>query len=304
MSGGGGAGGVFDGVIERLGELGARILFAAAILLVCVLVGRLLRPLVRARLRRRGRPSFTRVFTALYGVVVGAVGFLVAMTAAFPSVEVADVLAGLGIVSVAVGFAFKDVLENLLAGVLLLLRDPFQSGDQIVVAGHEGVVEGVTVRETLLRTPDGRRVLIPNATVYTSPLEVQTHFAKVRSSFTVGIAPGSDVERATAIARDALHAVPGVAPDPPAEVLAVSWTAESVELQCRFWTGAYSRERTAALDGAVRAVHRAFVATGVPLPTDHLLVEMADGTSAPTPEPDPRGQVPEAPADRPPSGDQ
>ncbi len=113
----GDAGDVLDGVAARLGELGARLVLAALVLLVFLLVGRLIRPLVRARLQRRGRPSYTRVFTALYSVVVILVGFLIAMTAAFPLVQVADVLASLGIISVAIGFAFKDVLENLLFAV-------------------------------------------------------------------------------------------------------------------------------------------------------------------------------------------
>lgn len=266
---------VLDGVLARLGELGARVLLALGILAVCVLTGRLIRPLVRARLRRRGRPSYTRVFTALFSAVVAVIGFLVAMTAAFPSVEVADVLASLGIVSVAVGFAFKDVLENLLAGVLLLLRDPFQSGDQIAVAGYDGVVEGVTVRETLLRTFDGRRVLIPNATVYTNPIEVQTHFPATRSRFSVIVASGNDLTRARAVALGAVTAVPGVAAQPPPQVVAVQWTTAGVELECRLWSPPHRAERTAVVDAAIQAVHDAFAAYGVGLPEEEVLVRLS-----------------------------
>ncbi len=273
---------VLEGVLARLGELCARILLAAAVLAVCLAIGRLLRPLVRARLRRRGRPSYTRVFTALFGAVVAVVGFLVAMTAAFPSVQVADVLASLGIVSVAVGFAFKDVLENLLAGVLLLLRDPFQSGDQVSVAGHEGVVEGVTVRETLLRTFDGRRVLIPNATVYTNPIEVRTHFPLGRSRFSVLMATGSDLAQARDVARTAIAGVRGVATDPAPQVVAVEWTPSGILLECRFWSKSETTERTAAVDGAIEAVHAAFAEHGVRLAEEEVVIRMRDapGTAA------------------------
>lgn len=266
---------VLDGVLARSGELGARVLLGAAIFAVCLLLGRLIRPLVRARLRRRGRPSYTRVFTALFGAVVAVIGFLVAMTAAFPSVQVADVLASLGIVSVAVGFAFKDVLENLLAGVLLLLRDPFQSGDQIAVAGYDGVVEGVTVRETLLRTFDGRRVLIPNATVYTNPIEVQTHFPVARSRLSVVVAGGNDLIRARAVALSAVTAVPGVVADPPPQVVAVQWTSVGVELECRLWSQPHRAEQTAVVDAAIQAVHDAFAAHGIGLPEEEVLVRLS-----------------------------
>ncbi len=258
-----------------LAELGARVLLALGIFAICLLIGRLVRPLVRARLGRRGRPSYTRVFAALFSAVVAVIGFLLAMTAAFPSVEVADVLASLGIVSVAVGFAFKDVLENLLAGVLLLLRDPFQSGDQIAVAGYDGVVEGVTVRETLLRTFDARRVLIPNATVYTNPIEVQTHFPLARSRFSVVISSGNDLARARSAALDAVTAVLGVAAEPPPQVVAVQWTTVGIELECRLWSEPHRTVQTAVVDRAIEAVHDAFAAEGVALPEEELLVRLS-----------------------------
>lgn len=172
---------VLDGVLARLVELGARLAFAAAVLLVVLLLGRAVRPLVRRRLARRGRPSVTRVFSGLFTVVIAVVGFLLAATAAFPSVQVADVPASLGVVSVAGGVCLQGRAGNPLARVLLL-RDPFQSGDQISVADYEGVVERVTVRETLLRTFDGERVLIPSATAYTNPIEVHTTRRPARCS--------------------------------------------------------------------------------------------------------------------------
>jgi small conductance mechanosensitive channel len=149
-----------DEVIDRASELLGRIAIAAAVTCVFIIAGRLAAPLVRAILNRRNRPSYTRVFSGLFRVAVALIGLLVSLTLAFPSVRVADVLAIFGIVSVAAGFAFKDTFENLLAGVLLMLRDPFQSGDQVTVAGTTGTVEGVTVRETLVRGHDGRRYFV------------------------------------------------------------------------------------------------------------------------------------------------
>lgn len=175
---------VLQDVLARAGELAVQTAVAVLVAMVVLGVGLALRPLVRRVLARGGRPSRTRVFTALWTTVVVVVAVLLPATLAFPSVRVADVLASLGIVSVAVGFAFKDVLENLLAGVLLLLRDPFRTGDQIQVAGYEGTVEGVTVRETLLRTYDGQQVLIPNAQVYINPREVRTHYPHARNPTT------------------------------------------------------------------------------------------------------------------------
>lgn len=208
---------------------------------------------------------------------MGAV--LLAATLVFPSVEMVDVLGSLGIVSVAVGFAFKDVLENLLAGVLLLLRDPFKSGDQIRVGTYEGVVEGITVRETLLRTHAGQRVLLPNAFVYTSPLEVLTHYDQTRVSFTVVLDPSADVPAARRV--------------PAPDAVVTSTSAAGVALECRLWTASDRAAMTAATDVAVPAVLDALHAAGVRLDTGDVLLREhppppVDQTE-PTPPADTRG---------------
>jgi hypothetical protein len=144
-----------------------------------------------------------------------------------------DVLASLGIVSVAVGFAFKDVLENVLAEVLLLLRDPFKSGDEIRVGEHEGTVEGVTIRETLPRTPAGQRVLLPNAQVYTSALEVLTHCPATWITFAVVLDVAADLDQATPVMQTALRAVEEVVSDPAPQVVVTDLGVGTVTPECR-----------------------------------------------------------------------
>lgn len=263
-------------VAERAVELATRTGVFVLLVAVVVLLGRLVRPLVRRRLDRRGRPSYTRVFGALYGALVALAAGLLAATLAFPSVQMVDVLASLGIVSVAVGFAFKDVLENLLAGVLLLLRDPFKSGDHIRVGDFEGVVEGVTVRETLLRTSSGQRVLLPNALVYTSPLEVLTHYATTRVSFPVVLDAGADLDAARDVAVEALAGVSDVRRDPAPSALVTAAGAGQVTLECRMWTTAAPSGIPAARDAALRAVLAALSSAGVPLASDDVLLREAD----------------------------
>jgi small conductance mechanosensitive channel len=87
-----------------------------------------------------------------------------------------DLFADLGVSSVAIGFAFKDILQNMLAGILILLRQPFEVGDQIVSGGHECTVEKVETRATMIKTYDGRSVDIPNFDIYTDSVVVNTAF--------------------------------------------------------------------------------------------------------------------------------
>lgn len=89
---------------------------------------------------------------------------LFAAAIVFPSVNPGGIFATRGVGSVAIGFAFEDILQNLLAGLLLLINRPYRTGDQIVVKGFEGTVEHIESRATLIKTYDGRRVTIPTAT--------------------------------------------------------------------------------------------------------------------------------------------
>lgn len=262
---------ILDDVMSRGGDLLLRTAAAVVVALLIGGAGMLFRPLVQRRLRRQGRPSRTRVFTALYRVVVVLVAVLMAITLAFPSVRVADVLASLGIVSVAVGFAFKDVLENLLAGVLLLLRDPFKSGDQVRVAGYEGTVEGVTVRETLLRTFDGELVLIPNAQVYTGSLEVRTHYPTARVSFRLVLSAATDASRVRSTITEALLGI-GAEGAPLPEVVVTGTGGSALEVEVRLWTQSERASRTAVLDQAVPAALRALREAKIQLDEPRVVV--------------------------------
>ena len=145
------------------------------------------------------RPDLGNVLGALLQWTIGIVGTLIAITIIFPGVGVADLLGTLGIGSIAIGFAFKDILQNLLAGILILLRQPFRHGDQIVSGQYEGTVELIETRATIIRTYDGRQVLIPNSEIYTGSVVVNTAFDKRRSEYDVGIGYGDDVGHAAGV---------------------------------------------------------------------------------------------------------
>lgn len=271
----------FGDITSRAAELAVRLSVAIAVIAAFAVVARLAMPLVGWFLDRRGRPSYTRVFSGLFRVAVVLIGCLFSLTLAFPSVRVADVLAIFGIVSVAAGFAFKDTFENLLAGVLLLLRDPFMSGDQVTIADRDGTVEGVTVRETLLRGHDGHRYFIPNAKVMTDVIDVETDDTKLRQSFSLLLEPSTDFAAVRSMLQDALRRADGVCPDPAPDVLLVDIVNGDVEVQCRFWSGSRRREATAARDHAISGVVGALAEHDIALPVEELRVELSnsgDGT--------------------------
>jgi small conductance mechanosensitive channel len=86
-------------------------------------------------------------------------------------IDVSALVAGLGLTGFALGFAFRDVLSNVLAGVLILMYRPFRKGDLIAVSGLEGRVSGIDLRYTILEG-DGKSILIPNSNLFTNPIVV------------------------------------------------------------------------------------------------------------------------------------
>lgn len=104
------------------------------------------------------------------------VGLFISLSIVIPSLKASDLVQLLGVSGVAIGFAFRDILQNFLAGILILLTEPFQINDQIVFKDFEGTVENIQTRATTIRTYDGRRIVIPNSELFTNSVTVNTAF--------------------------------------------------------------------------------------------------------------------------------
>ena len=146
---------------------------ALVILVAFLILGATLKSIVRSFSQRR---QYRRNLSLLLGQVVYTVvvvlGFLIALSVVAPSFQAADLIKMLGIGSVAVGFAFQNILQNFLAGILLLIQEPFVLGDWISVTGIEGKVEDIQARATVVLTSEGKHVVIPNAVLFTNPVAV------------------------------------------------------------------------------------------------------------------------------------
>lgn len=258
-----------DGIVAA----GPRVSVAVVLLVLGYVVSRLVRWGLRVLMRRRRTISFATVMSKLAGWFV-LFGFVMAATAvAFPSVQPVDILAGLGFFSVAIGFAFQDILENLLSGVLLLLRQPFQAGDQITVAEVSGTVERITIRETRLKTFDGQLVLIPNRDVYKSVITVRTHYPSRRLAFVVGIAYENDAVEACRVIERRLVGLERVEDTPGPEALVSVPGVSTVDIEVRFWCGPDQHVALVALDKAITETKLALEEAGIEMPADIIALQ-------------------------------
>jgi small conductance mechanosensitive channel len=197
------------------------------------------------------------VLGRLAQLVVVVVGLLVSLSIVIPTFRAGDLIQLLGISGVAIGFAFRDILQNFLAGILLLLTQPFRIGDQINVLSYEGTVEDIQTRATLLRTYDGRRVVIPNASLFTESVLVNTAYSRRRSEHELTINNADEIADAKARSLAAVEQVEGVLHDPPPEVLVTSLGTSKTRLRVRWWTAAARREMLTVQDRVITALRQA-----------------------------------------------
>ena len=258
-----------------------RILVGAIVIVVFLLVARGVRALVRRRAQREsGHRPLAIALGRLAHAGILLLGILVAITATFPGFTPTRLVSALGIGSVAIGFAFKDIFQNFVAGILILWTRPFIVGDQIVYREWEGSVEHIQTRATFIRTYDGRRVIIPNSELYTNPVIVNTAFPQRRWEYDIGIGYGDDVEKARLLILDVLEETEGVAPDPKADVIVVKFDESSVNLRARWWSDSRIADMLLAQDRVLAAVKTRLGEAGIDLPYPTRQILFHDQTEA------------------------
>lgn len=189
--------------------------------------------------------------------------------------DVTAFLAGLGILGFTVGFALQETMKNFAAGVLLLVQKPFRIGDSISVQGFDGTVTAINLRSTELVDINGRVVILPNAEVLGHAIINFTRSVRRRLQVMVGVAYGSDLNKVSQVALDAVRGIPGVLEDPAPQAMLSVFGAASVDVTLYIWVDTTRVGLLAVQDQAIKNLHQAFEANGIeiPYPTQTLLMK-------------------------------
>lgn len=201
-------------------------------------------------------PGFGLVIGRIMQIAVVITGVLIALSIVLPSFRASNLIQLFGISGVAIGFAFRDIFQNFLAGILLVLTHPFRIGDQIRVKDFEGTVEDIQTRATLIRTSDGRRIVIPNSSLFTESVTVNTAFGIRRSEYELTLSDTEDVDRVRGALRETISGVDGVLHDPQPDVLVTGFESDSVKVRLRWWTEARRGRISEVQDRVITAVRR------------------------------------------------
>lgn len=267
--------GKIQGMINGFIVLLPNIVLALIVFAIFFFVARTIKKVVKRLTRNRHQArNLGMVLGRLAQGTTILVGLFVALSIVIPTFKAGDLIQLLGISGVAIGFAFRDILQNFLAGILILLTEPFQIDDQIVFKNFEGTVENIQTRATTIKTYDGRRIVIPNSELFTNSVTVNTAFDNRRLQYDVGIGYGDDIDRAKQLIMEAMHSVNEVLKDPAPDVLVMDLAESSVNIRARWWINPPRRaDDLTSRDRVLSAIKKKLTENGIdlPFPTQQIL---------------------------------
>ena len=199
-------------------------------------------------------------------VSIWTIGILLACVIAFPGFELGDIIATLGIGSIAVGFAFQDIFRNFLAGIILLVEEPFRIGDEIAIDNYLGKVEDINIRTTEIRTYQGEKVLLPNSTVFTDAVKVVTAFDYRRTDLAVGVDYNTPLPQVRKLLYETVISVSGVVDDPTPEIDLVNFGDSSIDFVVRYWSSSPQKQLRNVQTKAIIAIKKALDEADISIP--------------------------------------
>lgn len=220
------------------------------------------------------------IVTLLRLTVLGA-GFFAVLDLLGLNTFLTSLLAGAGILGLALGFAFQDLASNLISGVGLAIarKRAFQVGDLVETNGYLGVVEHVGLRTTYLGTVDGKQIVVPNKHIYQSILVNLTASGRRRIDLTFGVDRSADLARVTEVTRTALESVQLRLADPPPRVYLRRFTDSAIEVLCWIWVEFSGPEDVfKAEHDAILALQAAYAEAGITLPFPIRTLDVRDKT--------------------------
>ncbi len=258
---------------QFLGILPGLIAAVVIFFITLYIAGLVSRGVRRGLLRRSVNSQAVLLMTNISRWTVLTLGVIVALQQV--GFNLTAFLTGLGIVGFTIGFALQDVSKNFIAGLLMLIQQPFSIGEAISVAGFGGKVITIDLRATEMHTWDGQVVLIPNATIFTSPITNYSRAVRRRVDIAIGVSYTSDMEKVRSIALGAIRGIPGLLEDPAPQLLFQGFGSSTIDLILYYWINTGQNDPFVAKDAGLVAIYSAFQSAGIemPFPTQTLLFQ-------------------------------
>lgn len=256
-----------------------RLALAILIYLAARLLSRWLTRLVRQALERQAVDREVVLLLQMmtrWGIIV--LGVILALEQLAPG-RLTALLAGVGVLGFTLGFALQDVARNFIAGILLLVTQPFEIGDTVDILGSVGKIEAINLRMVVMRAVDGRYLMIPNSEVLSSSIVNFSRSPHRRLEFDLSVANQTDLEQAARAAIDAIAENRGVLDEPAPQVAFQRFGDFAIEGVLRYWVDTGKVDFLDAHQEGVRAIQTAFDEAKIDMPFPTSEVRLQDQSS-------------------------
>ena len=258
-------GGLIDTIIAHLPQLIIAVIILMITAFLASFVSKQSRKVSRGLRLKENLQDLLQKFVY---IVVWFLGLVTAAGIVFPGLGMGELVASAGLASIAIGFAFQDIFENFLAGILIIWRFPFNDGDYIEVPSVdvEGKVEEVQIRMTLIRDVSGELILVPNSTIFKNVVRVLTDRDTRRVTVMCGIAYGEDIAQGRSVIKEAVESCDSVHKNKPVEIFAQAFGSSSIDFEVSWWTGPTPLDQRRSRDEVVEKVKAALDNAGIEIP--------------------------------------
>ncbi|MGM0545301.1 MAG: mechanosensitive ion channel family protein [Bacteroidota bacterium] len=241
---------------------------ALIVLILFFVLGRLVRKGVKHMLEKTtNNKTIINLLETIVGVLVIGVGIFIALSVLKLDGAVTSLLAGAGIIGLALGFAFQDIASNFISGIILSIRHPFGIGDIIETNDFYGTVQQMNLRNTIIRTPQGQIVYIPNKSVFENPLENYTSSGVRRIDLSCGVSYGDDLEKAKDVALEAVKGLDNYNEQKGVNLFYDEFGGSSINFKIHFWVNFETNpDYLSARSDAIIAITKAFDENDIMIP--------------------------------------
>lgn len=200
-------------------------------------------------------------------VIIILVGLFIALGVLELDKTVTSLLAGAGIIGLALGFAFQDIASNFMSGIIMAIRSPFAEGDIIESQDKTGVVQRLSLRSTVLRSFQGQDIIIPNKDIFQNAITNYSRLGKRRVDLEVGVSYGDDLEKVKRISLEAVSSVESVLKNDDLSLYYTGFGDSSINFVVRFWIK-FNRqaEFLSARSEAIMAIKKAYDQNDITIP--------------------------------------
>ena len=265
--------------LDSVIDYSPRILFAILSILITVFIARLVRNwLKRFVASRIQNKTIGDLVASMASIVVIVIGAIVALQILQLEDAVTSVLAGAGIIGLALGFAFQDVAANFISGVIIATQEQFSVGDLIETQDVFGTVKKIELRMTAVQTLTGQIVYIPNKDIVLNIMTDYSQFGQRRVDIAVGVSYQTDLDKAEQLAIEAVKDIDGTLDSPSPSLFYTEFADSSINFEVRFWIKSSSSQvpYLKARSDAIKNIKTVFADNDINIPFPITTVKMAD----------------------------